>query len=83
MVKLGGAGWPQYGLKDFNHQRVGLLGQHNRRAVQNTTALVGALCGKECACHNNQLTNGRSQSTAVVAIARRARYVHDTERKEW
>jgi len=83
MVKLGGAGWPQYGLKDFNRPRVGLLGQHNRRPKQNTTALVGALCGKECACHNKQLTNGRSQSAAVVAIARGARYVQDTESQEW
>jgi len=77
-VKLGGVGWPQYGLKDLNHARVGLLGQHNRLLVQNTTDVVGTLCGKECVCHDNQLTNSRSPSAVVVSIARGARYAHDT-----
>jgi len=82
-VKLAGVGWPQYGLKDLNHPHMGLFGQHNRLRVQNTTALVGTLCGKECVWHEKQLTNSRSESAVVVAIARGARYARDTERHEW
>jgi len=81
-VKLGGVSWAQYGLKDVNPPRRGLLGQENRPGVQNTTSMAGTPCREECIRHENQLTNSRSQSAVVVTRAWGTRYAHETEGKE-